>query len=149
MKEFKKMKNKKGFTLVELMITVGIIAILSGVLLQVLNPQLLRSKTRDKQRISDLKRIQSALELYYADNREYPVSSSWSSPPAATLSNYLDPMPQDPLNTGSHQYLYRTDSDGYIYCLMVYMEEDSSGNSGSACSSWAPSDDACYSVSNP
>lgn len=56
--------NKKGFTLLELLIVVAIIVILSGIVFVVLNPAETLRKTRDSQRISDLNTIKSALGLY-------------------------------------------------------------------------------------
>ena len=145
----KRKLNKKsvGFTLIELLISVSVIAILSGITFTVLNPQGLRSKSRDKQRIADLKRLQAALEMYFADNRQYPVSTDWDPLPS-TLSNYIDPIPQDPVGSGNQSYRYL--SDGSSYCIAVYMENADSGNScsPSACSG-AGSTQACYGVANP
>lgn len=118
-----KMTEKRknlGFTLVELMITVSVMAILSGVLLQVINPQELRKKTRDQQRIADLKRIQTALELYYADKRAYPPQANFGAIPAE-LVNYINPIPQDPKTS---TYLYRVVNGDY--CLLAQMEVDTS-----------------------
>lgn len=56
--------NKKGFTLLELLIVIGIIAILSVVVILVLNPAETLSKSRDTQRMSDLATMKTALGLY-------------------------------------------------------------------------------------
>ncbi|MBD3366430.1 prepilin-type N-terminal cleavage/methylation domain-containing protein [candidate division WWE3 bacterium] len=146
LKRLKNLKNKKGFTLIELMITVSIIAILSGIVLQVLNPQALRAKTRDKQRIADLKRIQAGLELYFADNRVYPNPHSWADiSGVAALSSYMNPVPQDPSGASS-PYLYNS-SDGSTYTIVSQVEITSSGN-GVGCSS-TDNYDPCYGVTNP
>ena len=56
--------NKKGFTLLELLIVIAIIAILSVVLIVALNPAETLKKTRDSQRISDLSSVKTALGIY-------------------------------------------------------------------------------------
>lgn len=56
--------NKSGFTLLELLIVIAIIAILSVALVIVLNPAETLRKSRDAQRISDLSTIKTALGLY-------------------------------------------------------------------------------------
>jgi prepilin-type N-terminal cleavage/methylation domain-containing protein len=57
-------REQKGFTLLELLIVIGIIAILSVVLIFVLNPAETLQKSRDTQRISDLATLKTALGLY-------------------------------------------------------------------------------------
>lgn len=58
-------KNKaKGFTLLELLIVIAILAILSVTLVLVLNPAESLRKSRDTQRMSDLLTLKTALGLY-------------------------------------------------------------------------------------
>lgn len=59
----KKTKNA-GFTLLELLIVIAIIAILSVALVLVLNPAETLKKSRDAQRISDLSTMKTAIGLY-------------------------------------------------------------------------------------
>ncbi|MDD5430803.1 MAG: prepilin-type N-terminal cleavage/methylation domain-containing protein [Candidatus Pacebacteria bacterium] len=56
--------NLKGFTLVELLIVIGILAVLSTVVVLVLNPSQLFAQARDSQRISDLSSLNSAISFY-------------------------------------------------------------------------------------
>ena len=58
---------KKGFTLLELLIVIGILAILAAVVVVVLNPAQLLAQARDSQRVSDLASLNSALNLYMSD----------------------------------------------------------------------------------
>lgn len=56
--------NKKGFTLLELLIVISIIAILSVILIVALNPAETLRKARDTQRLSDTGSLKTALGIY-------------------------------------------------------------------------------------
>lgn len=70
--------NKKAFTLVEILVVIGIITILSALVITALNPAQLRKAARDTNRQKDVSIITSALEQYYADNNAYPNVSAVS-----------------------------------------------------------------------
>jgi len=57
---------KRGFTLIELVIVIAILAILAAVVVLTLNPAQLMAQARDSQRISDLGSVKSAIALYLA-----------------------------------------------------------------------------------
>ncbi len=61
--------NKKGFTLIELMIVIAIIGILAAIAI----PQFAsyRQKSYNSASQSDLRNIKTNLEAYYADYQEY------------------------------------------------------------------------------
>lgn len=63
---------KKGFTLLEILLVVGIISILAGIVIVAINPGRQIAMARNTERKSDLKQINSALQQYYIDNRGYP-----------------------------------------------------------------------------
>jgi prepilin-type N-terminal cleavage/methylation domain-containing protein len=63
-----------GFTLLEILLVVGIIAILAGIVIIAINPSKTLATVRNSERKSDLKQINSALTQYYMDNNEYPAS---------------------------------------------------------------------------
>lgn len=119
-------KYKKGFTLIELLVVISIIGLLSSITLGSLS--IARTSSRDIKRISDLRQIKIALELYYLDNGYYPAagacapdfncyaysydSTSWNAL-AVTLAPYISSLPVDPLNTacapwnnGCYSYTY-------------------------------------------
>lgn len=134
-----KHKYNKGFTLVELLIAISLIAILSGVLLSVLNPIGIQKKARDSQRVSDLSKIKVALENYFADNRKYPntapvTANTWVKTSALStfLENgkYINKLPTDPKPTvtancavnGWREYYYKTNANGTVYILSANLE---------------------------
>lgn len=61
------MNKNKGFTLLELLIVIGILAILATVIIVAINPAELLRRARDSQRISDLSSITSAIAFYLAE----------------------------------------------------------------------------------
>jgi prepilin-type N-terminal cleavage/methylation domain-containing protein len=65
-------KLKAGFTLIELLVVIAIIGILASIILASLATA--QAKGRDARRISDIKQIQLALELYYDANSKFPIT---------------------------------------------------------------------------
>jgi len=66
-----------GFTLIELLVVIAIIGLLSSVVLASLNSA--RVKGRDAARMSNVKSLETAMELYYNDNNGYPTSNGSSN----------------------------------------------------------------------
>ncbi len=150
----KKFNIQKGFTLVELLIVVGIIGVLATLLMA--NFIGVRQRARDAQRKSDLRQLQSALEIYRSDQGTYKaaagttlgacLSSLQAGSPAVT---YMSKIPCDPggsYNSGSYFY----SSTGSTYTLGACLENsaDSQGTNtspgGVGCSSGI-----YYTVINP
>lgn len=101
-------KNKRGFTLIELLVVIAIIGILSSVVLASLNSA--RQKSRDARRISDVKQLQLALELYFDSNSQYPAGTALTP---LTAGDFIASLPIDPLNSGAYVYTYQARaSDG-------------------------------------
>jgi prepilin-type N-terminal cleavage/methylation domain-containing protein len=65
----KKLKSKKGFTLIEILVVIGIIAILAAVVLIAINPARQFAQARDSQRNSNLNTILNAIGQRMADNK--------------------------------------------------------------------------------
>ncbi len=127
--------SSKGFTFIELLVALSIIGILATVIMA--GTGATRKSGRVAQRVSDMKQVQSALDLYYANNKAYPsTSGNWRStcsawggyapsdvikdiPTGKTLvPDYLITMPSDPqmdvINSTSC-YLYRSDGLDYAF----------------------------------
>jgi prepilin-type N-terminal cleavage/methylation domain-containing protein len=175
---YKNYKNGSGFTLIELLMVIVLISVLSGLILSVINVSGMRNRAKDAQRAGDLKRIQTALELYFTDHRSYPVNSGSfdkvsgiTAVTNALVGTYVPSLPSDP-RTGetktatcglsNYEYFYRTDAAGSRYVLMSFMEYPNSvGNnlcSGLAncssgnvdgCSDTSGCGATCYGVENP
>lgn len=64
-----KIKNiKKGFTLIELLIVIGILGVLVATVLLTIRPGDAQQVARDAQRIKDLEKIKTVLNLWLEDN---------------------------------------------------------------------------------
>lgn len=109
----------KGFTLVELMIVVAIMALLTGIVTA--NLSSVRAKSRDGKRISDMSQIQLALEQYFNRCGIYPAPTSNGSvkpstyvskdanngcPSGITFGTFLSQVPK---NIDGSEYGYYTD----------------------------------------
>lgn len=90
-----------GWLTVVILILVGImvIGILSSVVLASLNSA--REKSRDARRVSDVKQLQLALELYYDDTGSYPTKNSFKN----LSPRYLATIPSDPTG-GNYNYSF-------------------------------------------
>jgi len=86
--------------LIELLIVIGIIGVLAAVVLVSLSGA--RSSARDTKRVSDIRQIISALQLYYSDNGGYPLPATptTTGPDASSgdpdWSTYLPSWPNAP-----------------------------------------------------
>ena len=116
------MKNsftRNGFTLVELIVVVSILAILAGALIPRITNRMAQS--RDAQRLADIRTIKSAVDQYFVDKGNYPaahqnsafggwdVSQDGDFIPELVAAGYLKSAPRDPLNDDTYQYRY------YVY----------------------------------
>jgi len=93
---------KKGFTLVELMIVVGIITLLVGT--GITSYSTYTRNARDSRRRVDLEQIRTALELFRSNNNQgtYPLNLGVLTTPG---NRYLDSVPTDPIASGTYGYI--------------------------------------------
>lgn len=111
----------RGFTLIELLVVISIIGLLSTLAVVSLNNA--RAKARDARRLSDLKAIQTALEIYRDDNNDYVVpldeDKTWTSTISGMNSGtdiYLPAgAPVDPDPTRGVGLL--NEAKSYVYCV--------------------------------
>ena len=109
------MKIKKlGFTLLELLVVIGIIAVL--VSLGASSYSTAQKKARDSKRKGDLRAIQSCMEQYYSDsNYVYQVIVVVGNGLTSTIQcdgggTKNIGTPTDPLNDTTHKYIVTTSS---------------------------------------
>lgn len=159
-------KASSGFTLIELLIVVAIISILSTLLM--INFIAVRQRGRDAQRKSDLRQLQSALELYRADQDSYPQANSNNSigncnntPSVTSIGStdcstiYMQKVPIDP--NGSSYYNggnYFYSSDGVTYTIASCVENATDQDSNISQTAPAGSSGTCssghyYVLQNP
>lgn len=110
------MSKKSGFTLVELLIAITIIATLSIIGLTTYSS--VQKGARDARRKDDLRAIKVALDIYYQANRQYPVTD-WVSSNAAQpwipglTSTYISSVPTDSVSNSGNPRM--DDQYGYAY----------------------------------
>lgn len=134
-------RHQRGFTLVELLIAISIIAVLSVVGLTTFSG--IQSKARDAVRKNDLNILATALAIYREQNGKYVVQSSGtditscpsSSDTTSTFYTLIEPnlstpAPKDP-KTGSF-YCYISVNTGQSFRLFATLE-NCSGSSGNLC----------------
>lgn len=126
---------KKGFTLIEILIAVAIIAILTAI--GIVSYTSINRRARDAKRVGDIEQIRSGLEMYRSDNGFYPaintsgfdVASNLAAP-LSVSNTYLPSIPADP-QSSQHTYYFEVTSQDmtvgnyYGYCICGWMESQS------------------------
>lgn len=128
---------KKGFTLIELLVVIAIIALLSTLAVVALGSA--RQKSRDAKRLSDIKQVQTALELYFTDQNGYPAApttalgdtlgasclgaNGFQATGLCTGTTYMGLVPANPLPNGA-PYTYTSASSTYT---IIFTLEGASG----------------------
>ena len=129
------MRKQKGFTLVEMLVVIAIIAILAGAVLLAINPAATMQKSRDTTRMNDLDSLRNAItlaltenEIMFPDTGASGNSSGGASTQSADgtngyitydiptgktggLAKYIPALPLDPTNTGDFIYSFEANGD--------------------------------------
>lgn len=112
-------RKAEGFTLIELLVVIIIIGLLTGLL--AVNFVGVRQRTRDGARKSDIRQIQSALELYRSDEGSYPATVPACNTAFVSGSiTYMQKIPCDPSTSSS--YSYSSPGLGDTYCIRACLE---------------------------
>lgn len=135
-----KKPQKKGFTLIELMVSIAIIAVLAAVGAAVYGTA--QKTARVSKRVQDLMALQDAIELYKVATGSYPVNTTavcLNAPTGgiASLSpNYIRAIPQDPLPPNCYWYI--SDAAGTEYKVRT------GGSTSAGANSDIPANDSAY-----
>jgi general secretion pathway protein G len=95
-----------GFTLVELMVVVAIIALLAAIIIP--NYVHARAQAAVSESEANLKQIATSLELYYGDNQAYPPTGGGQVNPAlfgGATNPYMTSTPTNALGRQPYAYL--------------------------------------------
>lgn len=127
-------QRRSGFTIVELLIVMGILAVLATFFVNGYTGT--QRRARDAQRKSDLKQLANSLELYFNDYRRYPAESAGTIAgcPSTTSTSctwgtgqftdtktiYFKSIPNEP--TPANTYVYRSDAGGSYFRLYAWLE---------------------------
>ncbi len=131
------MRNRsRGFTLIEIMVVVVILAVLGALVV----PRILQNvdKARVVRARSDIRAIETALDLYRLDNYKYPTTEQGlealvKKPADPTLTNYRDggylkSVPKDPW--GNPYHYTSPGADGQPYDIISYGRDGKPGGQG-------------------
>ncbi len=122
--------SKSGYTLIEILIVIAIIALLAVALLVSIRSQ--RQKAEDARTKSEINRLKTAMEDYYGDNNCYPPNA-WFDDAADCGSNSMSPYLPSMIcdNKTGTPYRYETDPTGckwYILYGSLQRTSDASYN---------------------
>ena len=144
--------SRRGFTIVELLMVIVVVAILASVTIVAYRG--VQARARDSVKISTVNKLTKALEMYYLDNGRYPGLQDGSGVEGAcgsltdnwgwcdrmkaltdALAPYLttDPVSLSSFTTGTTYYYYYNSSgnDNFMhYGLMAYLEGTDGQNDG-------------------
>lgn len=119
------MKQIRAFTVIEILIVVGIVTILATLGFSTYSS--VQKKARDARRTSDLEIIRAAIEQYRSNNNDYPPSLPYPivagnegvcDPSGCASGTYIGKVPTDPIPT--QRYVYqRISASDYTLCARV------------------------------
>ena len=120
-------KNKKGFTLIELLVVIAVIGLLASIVLVSMGPA--RKKAKDTRRMTDLKQISSAMELYYGEpicngGQDRYATTTAGANTVTSIGIFMPKVPCDPLGC-SAGYNWTTNVLPYkYYCAYSKLEAE-------------------------
>lgn len=108
--------RRSGFTLIEMLIVIVVIAILIGVLLPSFRGT--QDEASEQRARSELRTLATAIESYYIHNSNSLPASLTTLITASP--RIISVVPDDPFRTGSNDYTYVTSANGVYYAVYSY-----------------------------
>lgn len=113
------MKYRQGFTLIEMMIVITVIAILVGVLLPSFRGT--QDEARTQRARAELRTIATAMESYYIHNSNaFPTEVQTLTQLTSATPRIISSVPDDPFRSGSNDYSYQLSSNSQYYVIYSY-----------------------------
>ena len=132
----KRLEDQRGFTLIELMVVVSIIALIATIII----PNFIHARQEAQVATSEanLKQIATSLELYYSDKDDYPAGTGLQVTPldlyGSATNPYLEQTPIDPVNGQDYVYTHgggvATGNASYVIDAPGAYDSDSLANLG-------------------
>lgn len=114
------LENKKGFTLIEILVTIAIIAVLAILVMSTIAAA--RNKGYTARTLQEFRSFQQAMELYLNDNPSYPADVSRNIP--AGLEEFLGggSWPDGPYPDSVYDWDNKYSTHGYIQVSLRFCD---------------------------
>lgn len=120
-------RRAAGFTLMELLLVMLLVALLAGIAVPVVTTAIVRAKEAALK--ENLRVMRTAIDDYYTDKGAYPPDLE-----QLVVERYLRSIPSDPLADGGERWLIVYEEDGGV--TDVRSRSESAASDGSVYTSW-------------